>query len=236
MPTYNDTLPIEMAVVRSCGGKYRAATFVIEFSTSGWPSATTNCPARAQPYDAGPSSRSSPPPAVRIAPTESACSNRASSHRPQGSARTTYMSGKIPARSPTAPAETPITRWACVVIGAYVSHRSWVHAASRPYPPRIAHRLDPHRRDGSRGHSRLRSRYPARGHLQPSSSSRPRRAMGAEFRSGWSRRPARCARVAQATGKFRSARCVINAAGSSCQHHLCAELKGLMRKVPPAVT
>ena len=35
MPMYNDTLPIEMAVVRSCGGKYRAATFVIEFSSSG---------------------------------------------------------------------------------------------------------------------------------------------------------------------------------------------------------
>jgi len=56
---YNDTLPIEMAVVRSCGGKYRAATLAIEFSTSGWPSATTNCPARAQPYDPGPNSRSS---------------------------------------------------------------------------------------------------------------------------------------------------------------------------------
>ncbi len=40
-----------------------------------------------------------------------------------------------------APSETPMARWAWVVIGANESHRSWVHAASRPYPARIAHRF-----------------------------------------------------------------------------------------------
>ena len=118
MPRYSDTLPAEIAAVRSRSGKYRAATLVIEFSTSGCPAATTICPASAQAYDVGPARRSRPPPAVRIAPVDSARSNRASSQRPLGRASTTYISGKITARSPTAPAETPMARWAWVVIGA----------------------------------------------------------------------------------------------------------------------
>ena len=109
MPRYSDTLPAEIAAVRSGAGKYRAATLVIEFSTSGWPAATTNCPASAHPYEVGPARRSRPPPAVRIAPAESARSNWASSQRPAGSASTTYINGKMAARSPAAPAETPIT-------------------------------------------------------------------------------------------------------------------------------
>src|SRR6516225_9051694 len=118
MPRYNDTLPAEIAAVRSRSGKYRAATLVIEFSTSGCPAATTICPASAHAYEVGPTRRSRPPPAVRIAPVDSARSNRASSQRPLGRASTTYISGKITARSPTAPTETSMTRWAWVVIGA----------------------------------------------------------------------------------------------------------------------
>ncbi len=118
MPRYSDTLAAEIAAVRSGAGKYRAATLVIEFSTSGWPAATTNCPASAHPNELGPARRSRPPPAVRIAPADSARSNRASSQRPLGSASTTYISGKMAARSPAAPTETPITRCAWVVIGA----------------------------------------------------------------------------------------------------------------------
>ena len=118
MPTNKATLPMEIAAVRSLAGKYRAATLVIELSTNGWPAAITNWPARAQPYDDGPASRSRPPAAVSAAPRLSACPNRASSQRPAGSARMTYMSGKIPARSPTAPSDTPMIWWVCVVIGA----------------------------------------------------------------------------------------------------------------------
>jgi len=118
MPRYSDTVPAEIAAVRSCAGKYRAATLVIEFSTSGWPAATTTCPASAHAYDDGPARRSRPPPAVRIAPADSARSNLASSQRPLGSPSTTYMSGKITARSPTAPTETPMARCTWVVIGA----------------------------------------------------------------------------------------------------------------------
>ncbi len=71
-PANRATLPIEMAAVRSCGGKYRAAILVMEFSTSGWPAAITNCPARAQPNDSGPPSRSRAPAPVRTAPADSA--------------------------------------------------------------------------------------------------------------------------------------------------------------------
>ena len=35
-----------------------------------------------------------------------------------GSARTTYTNGKMPARSPTAPSDTPMIRWVWAVIGA----------------------------------------------------------------------------------------------------------------------
>ena len=117
-PANSATLPTEMAAVRSCGGKYRAATLVIEFSTSGCPAAIRNWPARAQPNDSGPASRSRAPAPVRTAPADSARPKRASSHRPLGSARITYISGKIAARSPTAPSETPIARWAWAVIDA----------------------------------------------------------------------------------------------------------------------
>ncbi len=118
MPAYRATLPTETARVRSLAGKYRPATLVIELSTNGWPAAVTSWPVIAQPYDAGPAMRSRPPAPVKIAPRPSACPNRASSQRPAGSARMTYTSGKIPARSPTAPSDTPMSWWVCVVIGA----------------------------------------------------------------------------------------------------------------------
>ena len=110
MPANKATLPIEIAVIRSLAGKYRPATLVIELSTNGWPAAITNWPATAQPYDDGPASRSSAPAPVSTAPRPSARLNRASSQRPAGSARITYMSGKITARSPTAPSDTPMIR------------------------------------------------------------------------------------------------------------------------------
>src|SRR5215470_12414066 len=47
----------------------------------------------------------------------------------------------MPARSPTAPSDTPRARCACVVIDANESHRSWVQPASRQYPASTAHRL-----------------------------------------------------------------------------------------------
>ena len=91
---------------------------MIELSTNGWPTAITNWPAMAQPYDDGPARRTSPPAPVKAAPRPSARSKRASSQRPAGNARMTYTNGKTPARSPTAPSDTPMIRWVCAVIGA----------------------------------------------------------------------------------------------------------------------
>ena len=58
-PRYSDTLPIETAAVRSRPGSNAPATLVIELSTNGWPTAITNWPAMAQPYDDGPARRTS---------------------------------------------------------------------------------------------------------------------------------------------------------------------------------
>ena len=132
IPTYSDTLPMEIAAVRSCCGKYRAATFVIELSTSGWPTAITSWPPNAHQNDSGLTSRSRPPTPVRIAPSPSARSKLTSSHFPNGSARTTYISGKMAARSPTSPTDTPIARCVWDSINAYDSQSSCEEAASRP--------------------------------------------------------------------------------------------------------
>src|ERR1017187_9017319 len=124
IPAYSDTLPMEIAVVRSCSGKYRAATFVIELSTSGWPTAITSWPPHAHQNDPGLPSRSRPPAPVRTAPSPSARSKLTSSHLPNGSARMTYISGKMAARSPTSPTDTPIARCVWASMNAYDSQSS----------------------------------------------------------------------------------------------------------------
>ena len=100
-------LATEMAAVRWAGGKYRAATLVVAFSTSGWPADSTTWPARIHAYELGPASRSSAPAAVSSAPADRARPNRRSSQRPAGSASSTYISGLMTARSPMAPSDTP---------------------------------------------------------------------------------------------------------------------------------
>ncbi len=88
MPTNSEAVPIEMAVARSAGAKYRAATLVMLFSTSGCPQAITSCPPSCQPNEVGATRRISAPAPVRSAPTPSAWANLMSSQRPVGNAST----------------------------------------------------------------------------------------------------------------------------------------------------
>lgn len=84
MPRNSDTLPTEMAVARSPLGKCCPATFVMAFSTSGWPAAMTTCPDSCTANESGAAKRMRAPAAVSRAPVVSARLKLPSSQRPVG--------------------------------------------------------------------------------------------------------------------------------------------------------
>ena len=96
----------EIPSARECVGRYSPGSFATALITTGWASATSDCPTSAH-ANVSPPRRTSPPAATSAPPSASEGRNQRSSSAPAGIASTTYSSGKISASHPTAPTDTP---------------------------------------------------------------------------------------------------------------------------------